>query len=253
MSATGFHPEPSAKAPWTRTIVLTAAYAGHDAAKAAPVRRARIKRFTAKLRQRSLQDQQATSRVAGRPSPGVLKLAAEFSKPLGTSRGFSSSNAPPLYLFQRARIFCSYDRSNLFFLHRPQSDFTVMKCCHNHPSTPEILNRSRPLMGWSGRADQRAQFRIDLRSASKRAGCPTPVSTEAGSMPPYERLGPDDHDGLEDRWKPSIQHDQEQTIPIRELHATAHSPLQHDHLMSECRVLCRTSVQRDVLSKLRTT
>src|SRR5215472_3541804 len=97
------------------------------------------------------------------------KLAAEFSKPHGTSRGFSSSNAPSLYLFQRARIFCSYDRSNLLFLHRPQSDFTVMKCCHNHPSTPEILNRSRPLMGWSGRAHQRAQFRIDLRSASKRA------------------------------------------------------------------------------------
>src|SRR6185295_7038535 len=46
MSATGFHPEPSAKAPWTRTIVLTAAYAGYDAAKVAPVRRVRIKRFT---------------------------------------------------------------------------------------------------------------------------------------------------------------------------------------------------------------
>src|SRR5262249_54618208 len=45
MSATGFHPEPSAKAPWTRTTVLTAAYAGDEAAKAAPVRRARIKRW----------------------------------------------------------------------------------------------------------------------------------------------------------------------------------------------------------------
>src|SRR6516164_491289 len=45
MSATAFHPEPSAKAPWTRTMVLTAAYAGDDTAKAAPVRRARIKRF----------------------------------------------------------------------------------------------------------------------------------------------------------------------------------------------------------------
>src|SRR5215468_612252 len=31
ISATGFHPEPSAKAPCTRTIVLTAAYAGDDA------------------------------------------------------------------------------------------------------------------------------------------------------------------------------------------------------------------------------
>jgi len=86
--------------------------------------------------------------------------------------------------------------------------------------------------------DQRAQFRIDLRSASKRAGFPTPVPTEAGSI---ESLGPDDPDGLEDRWKPAIHHDQEQAIPIRELDATARPPLQHDHLMSECRVLCLTS------------
>src|SRR5262245_56542500 len=49
MSATGFHPEPSAKAPWTRTTVLTAAYAGDDAANAAPVRRARNKRFMLQL------------------------------------------------------------------------------------------------------------------------------------------------------------------------------------------------------------
>src|SRR6516165_1614332 len=49
MSATGFHPEPSAKAPWTRTMVLTVAYAGDDTAKAAPVRRARIKRFMLQL------------------------------------------------------------------------------------------------------------------------------------------------------------------------------------------------------------
>jgi hypothetical protein len=40
----------SQKAPWTRTMVLTAAYAGDDAAKAAPVRRARIKRFMVQLR-----------------------------------------------------------------------------------------------------------------------------------------------------------------------------------------------------------
>src|SRR5215472_7736328 len=52
MSATGIHPEPSAKAPWTRTIVLTAAYAGHDAAKAAPVRSARLKRFSARMLRR---------------------------------------------------------------------------------------------------------------------------------------------------------------------------------------------------------
>jgi len=90
--------------------------------------------------------------------------------------------------------------------------------------------------------DQRAQFRIDLRSASKRAGFPPPVPTEAGSMPTYESLGTDDRDGLENRWKPSIQHDQEQAIPIRELDATPHPPLQHNQLMSERRVLCRKSV-----------
>src|SRR6516225_8363128 len=50
MSATGFHPEPSANAPWTRTIVLTAACAGDDAARAAPVRKARIMRFMVHLR-----------------------------------------------------------------------------------------------------------------------------------------------------------------------------------------------------------
>src|SRR5215510_7268 len=101
MSATGFHPEPSAKAPWTRTIVLTAAYAGDDAARAAPVRRARIKRFMVQLRQCSLQGPISDARVAKRPSPRVLKSTAEFSKPHGTSRGFSSLNAPHIYLFQR--------------------------------------------------------------------------------------------------------------------------------------------------------
>jgi len=63
-------------------------------------------------------------------------------------------------------------------------------------------------------------------------------------MPTHESLGPDDRDGLEDRWKPSIQHDQERTIPIRELHATAHAPPQHNQLMSECCVLCLKSALR---------
>jgi hypothetical protein len=90
-------------------------------------------------------------------------------------------------------------------------------------------------------SDQRAQFRIDLWSASKSAGFPMPVLTEAGSVPTHESLGPDDRDGLEDRWKPSIQRDQEQAITIRELDATAYPPLQHDHLTSKCRVLCLKS------------
>jgi hypothetical protein len=63
-------------------------------------------------------------------------------------------------------------------------------------------------------------------------------------LPTYERRRPDDRDGLEDRWKPSIQYDQEQAIPIREWDATAHPPPQHNQLMSECRVLCLKSALR---------
>ena len=55
-------------------------------------------------------------------------------------------------------------------------------------------------------------------------------------MPTDEGLGPDDRDGLEDRWKPSIKLDQEQAIAVGELDATTHPPLQHE-LMSECRIL----------------
>src|SRR5258708_25142608 len=109
---------------------------------------------------------------------------------------------------------------------------TIMRCgptfrlARTHPararsSGSETLSRSRSLVGYTidthesevfgshrifgaHPADQRAQFPIDLRSASKRAGFPTPVPTEAGSMPTYESLRSDDRDGLEDRWKPSI-------------------------------------------------
>src|SRR6195256_2736839 len=93
-------------------------------------------------------------------------------------------------------------------------------------------------------SDQRAQIRANLRSASKRAGFPTTVPTEAGPMPTHEGLGADDRDGLEDRWKPSIQLNQEQAITIREPDATAHPPPQHDQLMSERRVLCLKSAPR---------
>src|SRR4029453_7562061 len=86
-------------------------------------------------------------------------------------------------------------------------------------------------------SDQRAQVRVDLRSTSKGAGFPLPISPEAGPVPAHKGLRPDDRDGLEDRWKPSIQHDQEQAIPICELDATSHPALQHNQLMTERRVL----------------
>jgi hypothetical protein len=103
--------------------------------------------------------------------------------------------------------------------------------------SPQRIFRAHP-------PDQRAQVRGDLRSASKGAGFPTPVPTEAGPMLTDKSLRSDDGDGLEDPWKPSIQLDQEQAITVRELGATAHPPLQHNQLMSECRVLCLKSALR---------
>src|SRR5437763_6726845 len=51
--------------------------------------------------------------------------------------------------------------------------------------------------------DQRAQVRVDLRSASKGAGVPPPISPEAGPVPAHQGLRPDDRDGLEDRYLPA--------------------------------------------------
>ena len=63
-------------------------------------------------------------------------------------------------------------------------------------------------------------------------------------MPSQQGLGPDDRDGLEDRWKPSIQLDQEQAISVRELDTTANPPLQNNQLISERSVLCLKSTLR---------
>ena len=71
-----------------------------------------------------------------------------------------------------------------------------------------------------------------------------PVPAKAGPMPPHQGLGPNNHDGLQDRWKPSIQCDQEQAIPVPDVGATTRLPLQHDQLMSERRVLCLKSALR---------
>ena len=86
--------------------------------------------------------------------------------------------------------------------------------------------------------DQRAQVRVDLRTASKGVGFPTPVPAEAGSVPSHEGLGADNRDGLEDCRKPPIQLDEEQAITIREPDTSAHLPPQYDELMPQRRVLC---------------
>src|SRR6266700_5048352 len=103
--------------------------------------------------------------------------------------------------------------------------------------TPQRIVNAHP-------PDQRAQVRVDLEPASKGAGFPTPVMAKAGPMPTHQGLRSDDSDGPEHRWKPSIQQDQEQAIPICELDATPHPALQHNQLMTERRVLGLKSALR---------
>jgi hypothetical protein len=79
--------------------------------------------------------------------------------------------------------------------------------------------------------DQRPQFRMDLRSASRRTGFPAPVATKPSAMPAHKGLWPDDHHGLEDRRTPTIKLDEEQAIAVRELDATAYLAPEHGQLM----------------------
>src|SRR5260370_17214584 len=66
---------------------------------------------------------------------------------------------------------------------------------------------------------------------------PTPVAAKSGSVPTYERLGPDDCENLQDCWKPAIQLDKEPAIMVREPDATMQPTLQDNQLMSKHRVL----------------
>jgi hypothetical protein len=56
-------------------------------------------------------------------------------------------------------------------------------------------------------------------------------------MPSHERLGPDDFENLQDRRKPAIQLDKEPAIAVRKPDSAVHLAPQHDHLMSERRIL----------------
>src|SRR3981189_1479448 len=86
--------------------------------------------------------------------------------------------------------------------------------------------RAAPHSGFSAllsRLNPRTSAAIFGRPPSERH-FPTPVQAKAGPVPSHEGLGPDDRDDLQDRWKPSIQLDQEQAIAVGELDATAHPP-----------------------------
>jgi hypothetical protein len=90
--------------------------------------------------------------------------------------------------------------------------------------------------GWmKDRADPHARERALCVSPLMRL--PAPVVSKAGLMPTYERLGPDDREDFQDRWKPAIQLHQEPTIMVGEPDATMQPTPQDHQLMSKHRVL----------------
>jgi len=58
-------------------------------------------------------------------------------------------------------------------------------------------------------------------------------------MPAQQRLGPDDRDGVQDRWEPAIELDEEPAITVGQLDAAAYFPLQHNDLLPERGILDR--------------
>jgi hypothetical protein len=54
-------------------------------------------------------------------------------------------------------------------------------------------------------------------------------------VPPHERIGPDDSENRQDRWKPAVQLDKEQPIMVREPDATMQPAPQDNQLMPKHR------------------
>src|ERR1700720_4622365 len=98
--------------------------------------------------------------------------------------------------------------------------------------------------------DQYAQLRVDLRSPSLWARLPTPVAAKARPVPTHERLGPEDCENLQDRWKPAIQLDKEPAIMVREPDA-AMQPTPHDHQLMSKHALSASSRNFDLNGEAR--
>src|SRR5258707_1666861 len=116
----------------------------------------------------------------------------------------------------------------------------TLDCAISNPSLRSSpWTRGAPQSGFfdAHPPDQHAQLRVDLRSPSQWARLPTPVAAKAGPVPTHERLGPDNCENLQDRWKPAIQLDKEPAIIVREPDATMQPTPQDNQLVPKHRVL----------------
>jgi hypothetical protein len=126
-------------------------------------------------------------------------------------------------------IYEPIDRTELsvkFFLPAATGEAKLEQLAMNARGAPQRIVNTHP-------SDQRTQVRIDVRPASKGPGLPPPVPAETGPVPTHKGLRSNDRDGIEDRWKPSVQLDEEQAISVGEVNTTTHLPSQYDQLTSE--------------------
>jgi hypothetical protein len=102
-------------------------------------------------------------------------------------------------------------------------------------------------MSYFADACRNQTFSLDCRGASaceglgSRAEAPRfamPIAAKTVTMPTYHGLRPDDRDGLENRWKPAIQLDEQQPLAVRQLDSTVHLALRSHQLMAKRGILC---------------
>src|SRR5260370_28000661 len=65
--------------------------------------------------------------------------------------------------------------------------------------------------------DQCPQTRVDWWPASQASRFPAPIAAKARAMPSHQRLGSAGRHHLHDRWKPSLQLEDEQALAARAL------------------------------------
>jgi hypothetical protein len=82
-------------------------------------------------------------------------------------------------------------------------------------------------------SDQVANLLIDPRSATERAGLPSPVSGESHSVPAHDRLGPDDGYGIQDARKAAIKPNEQNPIGPTQIQSTRRAPSKHGQLMTQ--------------------
>src|SRR5262245_38348486 len=88
-------------------------------------------------------------------------------------------------------------------------------------------------------SDQRPQFRRDRWPSSAIPGFPVPVVTAALAVREQQRRCVDKRDGVQDRWEPAVELEEDPAITVGQLDAAAYFPLQHNDVLPKRGILER--------------